>query len=138
MIKVNDHGDVGDEVDIDIDDESERERMNVDVPYKHLHYRQQTSRPADSEENMELELMEKDDERVARLSSFHTTDITPRHSSILSHVGCMHACTSYTFFCIILSQGQPSQYSRLSCVRVRFPLFISFPLIVLFRSLSHT
>jgi len=112
MVKVNDYGDVGDEVDIDIDDESERERMNVDVPYKHLHCRQQTSRPADSEENMELELMEKDDERVARLSSFHTTDIAPRHSSILSHVGCMHGCTSiYLFLYYPISRAAPTVFS---------------------------
>jgi hypothetical protein len=124
MIKVNDHGDVGDEVDIDIDDESERERMNVDVPYKHLHYRQLTSRPADSEENMELELMEKD-ERIARLSSsLHTTDIAPQHSSILSHVGCMHRCTSiYRFLYYPISRAPP-QYSQLSCVCVFSVLYV--------------
>ena len=54
---------------MDIDDESEREWVNFDVPYKHLHCRQSTSHLADSEENMELELTEKDDERVTRYCS---------------------------------------------------------------------
>jgi len=63
---------------------------------------------------------------LARLSSFHTTDIAPRHSSILSHVGCMHGCTSiYLFLYYPISRAAP-QYSRLQLHACVFPLFMSF------------